>query len=148
MSCGPCNCEDCQDERMEEEEPMPPVLEAAPIHRPTWQDAEPANEEQARVWGSVVDRTLKDYGRINMPAAIAIVLGECHVRPENYTRVGLQVERFLRESSSFQILKDKNGGFFKSEPINPNNYTCKGCGNEKLSTMEKSCWKCGRKVGT
>ena len=27
-----------------------------------------------------------------------------------------------------------------------NNYTCKTCSNNRLSTDEKSCWKCGTKI--
>lgn len=124
---------------------------AAPIHRPLWQDAEPANEQQAKAWGDIVDRALKDYGHVNMPTLVAIVLGECQVRQENYHRVGLQVERFIRESSNYELRQGKSGGVFKRSKTSGSNQTtklesnctCKTCGNTNLNTSEKSCWRCG-----
>lgn len=172
MSCGPCNCDDCLVDRLEKD-PEPP------IPRPRWEDAEKANPIQALAWGGVVDKILTQYKRVNLPTCLHMVAAACNVRPENYTHVSLQIERFIRENPSYALYKGKSGGLgFKTEetksqaemikdriqaikpgtlpaPIHnvvavtvSDNYTCKGCGNTKLNSKEKSCWKCGRTVGT
>jgi rubrerythrin len=95
---------------------------------------------------------------INLPALLYLSLGSIPgLRPENQERVSLQVERFLHESPDFELRKGKSGGVFRTtnEPSpkavisKGDNYTCKGCGNTKLNNIsDKSCWSCGRTVGT
>jgi hypothetical protein len=203
MSCGACDCDDCQEDRQhdkamnrsndmdDEQVATSDDLDdgwATPIQRPTWQDAEPANEAQAKAWMGYINETFDTYKVKNIPspALVSIVCQKIPgLRPENYYRMAAQVERFIRESPSFEIRRGKNGGVFrkdpaevkavqdykdywKNQPLNfpiasgtlpapihnvvsvtiADNYTCKGCGNSKLNSKEKSCWKCGRTVGT
>lgn len=176
MSCKNCDCLDCRTERAVdriknranemEDDYMPPVLEAAPIHRPTWRDAEPANEEQAKAWTACANEVIEEYGGkpINLFAFVYLTVGRIRgLKSENRERVALQVERFLRESPNFELRKGKNGGVFRSNPllterhgtlpeaighvvaVTINNHTCK-CGNTKCSKTEKSCWKCGEPI--
>jgi hypothetical protein len=140
--------------------------------KPCWEDAEPANEVQAKAWGDIINSIYDDMKvkTINLPAAIAIVCQNVQVRPENYASLSLQVERFIRESSNYELRKGKNGGVFRKElaairdnPITytkliemagvpdmitgklEDNYTCH-CGNNKCNKTEKSCWKCGSAI--
>lgn len=182
MSCKNCDCLDCRTERAvdriknraneTEDDYMPPVLAAAPIHRPTWQDAEPANEEQAKAWTECANAVIEEYGGkpINLSAFVYLTVSRIRgLKRENTERVALQVERFLRESPSFQIRKGRDGGVFKAiakkeaEPLKyisltelkgvpdlitgqaKDDHTCK-CGNTKCSKTEKSCWKCGEPI--
>ena len=164
MSCGPCNCDDCLVDRLEvdEEELMPPT--------PRWYDVAPANEVQAKAWLGYVNEVLDEYKVQGMPmmTMLSVVARKIPgLRPENYSMVMAQVEKTLRESSDFELRKGKSGGLFrKSRLLAPihgtlpapmpevvsvklaDNYTCKGCGNTKLNSTEKSCWSCGRQVGT
>jgi len=195
MSCGPCNCDDCQDERVEDEEYERP----APIQNYFWSDVEPANEVQAKAWMGYINEVYTQYPNIGIPMmALVSMVGQKipGLRPENYNKVTAQVQRLIRESPDFEIRKGKSGGVFRKDPQaildtvleqriqkaiatakemagirdNPisyakltemagvpdlitgqvkDNYTCKGCGNTKLhDTNDKSCWSCGRKVGT
>lgn len=158
----PNGCDCCQDEHMEEEDYKPL----------TWQDVPAANPEQAKVWLGLVNGIFDKYpGKtMNLPALkVMVAQGIPGLRPENYTMVTLQVERLIRESSAFELRKGKSGGVYRSAlapaPVYmdltpatnvpdmitgklPDNYTCKGCGNTKLNRTEKSCWSCGRQVGT
>lgn len=167
MSCGPCNCDDCRIDRLEDEEPL------APIQRVTWQNVEPANEVQAKAWLGYVNEVLDEYKVQGMPmmTMLSVVARKIPgLRPENYNMVLAQIEKTLRESPSFEFRKGKSGGLFRKDlntireiktgtlppPIPQvvavtyaDNYTCKGCGNTKLHDKnDKSCWSCGRKVGT
>jgi len=128
---------------------------------------------------------------LNMVAMITLVANKIRgLRPENYNRVALMLERFIHESPELELRKGNFGGVFRKPQaevikdrilaIKPgrlpapmgvpiayielvkmagvhdmitgkvqDNYTCKGCGNTKLhSTNDKSCWSCGRRVGT
>lgn len=176
MSCGACNCDECEEDRVadaamnrsndmddeEEEEEMPPT--------PRWYNVEPANEVQAKAWLGYVNESLDKYNVQGMPMVtlLSVVAQKIPgLRPENYSMVIAQVEKMLRESPDFEFRKGKSGGIFRKAlnfpiasgtlpaPIHnvvavtvSDNYTCKGCGNTKLNSKEKSCWKCGRTVGT
>jgi len=150
----------------------------APPPRPSWQDAQPANEVQSKAWMGYINETFDTYKvqTIPMTAIVSIVCQKIPgLRPENYYSLFAQVERFIRESPSFELRKGKNGGVFRKSqaemvkdriqaikhgtlpaPIHnvvavtvSDNYTCKGCGNTKLHDKnDKSCWSCGRTVGT
>jgi len=166
MSCGPCNCDDCQDERVEDEEYERP----APIQNYFWSDVEPANEVQAKAWMGYINEVYTQYPNTGIPMmALVSMVGQKipGLRPENYNKVTAQVQRLIRESPAFEIRKGKSGGVFRKteaqyitlQPMQnvpdlitgqvKDNYTCKGCGNTKLhDTNDKSCWSCGRAVGT
>ena len=168
MSCGPCNCEDCQDEQMEEEE-MPPT--------PRWYCVEAGNEVQVKAWLGIANEVLDQFKVKGMPmmTLLSVIAQKIPgLKAENYSMVMAQVEKTLRESSDFELRKGKSGGLYRKDtaptvtkPMNyieltkmnnvpdlitgqvKDNYTCKGCGNTKLhDTNDKSCWSCGRKVGT
>jgi len=161
MSCGPCNCDDCLVDRLEKD-PEPP------IHRVTWLDVEPANEVQAKAWIGYANEVLDEYKIQGMPmmTMLSVIARKIPgLRPENYNMVLAQVEKTLRESPAFELRKGKSGGLFRKTvsyiELHPmpgvpdmitgklaDNYTCKGCGNTKLNSTEKSCWSCGRMVGT
>jgi hypothetical protein len=157
------NCNDCQDEDYSEVEDD--ELEYSP---PTWRNAEPANEAQAKAWMGYINEVFDQYpGRaINLPAVVYMAVGKIPgLRPENSNMVALQVERFIRESTVFELRKGKNGGVFRTEAkpiatikltkmlgvpdmitgVVADDYTC-GCGNTKCNTAEKSCWKCGAEI--
>lgn len=159
MSCGPCNCDDCKVDRLEEDF-VPPI-------RLTWRDAEPANEVQAKAWVEIASNLFHEckINAINLPAMIYMVVGRIPgLRTENYDSVSLQVERFIRESPSFELRQGKNGGVFRKTlnfpvtsgtlpapiphvvAVTVNNHTCSACGNNKCSKDEKSCWKCGASI--
>lgn len=158
MSCGPCNCDDCKVDRLEEDFEPPPI-------RLTWREVEPANDVQAKAWMGYLNQVYEQYPGKAIPMMTVISLvGQMipGLRPENYEKVSLQIEKLIRESSEFELRKGKSGGLFKiasgtlPAPIPQvvavtyaDNYTCKGCGNTKLHDKnDKSCWSCGRKVGT
>lgn len=105
-----CNCNDCQDEYVEDAFP-----DYSP---PTWRDAEPANEVQAKAWMEIINDLFQEYKNtaINLPAAIALICNRVKVRPENYASLSLQIERFIRESPEVELRKGKNGGMFRKEP--------------------------------
>lgn len=163
MNRGPCNLQDsCDCEACEEDAEMPPS--------PRWDNVAPANEAQAKTWLGLVNETLNHYKIQGMPVVtlLSVVAQKIPgLRPENYSTVMAQVEKTLRESPDFEFRKGPRGGLFRKSnllaPIHgtlpapmPNvvsvkmadNYTCKGCGNSKLNSTEKSCWSCGRQVGT
>jgi hypothetical protein len=138
----------------------------APFHRPRWQDAEPANAEQAKAWTKLINEVIDKHGgkAINLPALIYMVVGSIPgLRIENQARVTLQVERLLHESPDFELRSGKNGGVFRQSrflterhgelpqatahvvSVTINNHTCK-CGNTKCNKTEKSCWKCGAPI--
>jgi hypothetical protein len=182
MSCKNCDCLDCRTERvvakfknrandMGDDLPVarPDDLDdgwATPIHRPRWQDAEPANVEQAKAWTTIINAVFDRYSgkAINMPALLYVVVGNIPgLKEENRDRVSLQVERFLHESPDFELRSGKNGGVFRQSrflterhgelpqatshvvSVTINNHTCK-CGNTKCNKTEKSCWKCGAPI--
>lgn len=155
-----CNCNDCQDESVEDAFP-----DYSP---PTWRNAEPANEVQAKAWMEIINDLFKEYKNtaINLPAAIALICNRVQVRPENYASLSLQIERFIRESPELELRKGKSGGLFRKEVAQPvasiklvkmlgvpdmitgkleDDYTC-SCGNTKCNKTEKSCWKCGAAI--
>lgn len=172
MSCGACNCEECEEGRahdraMNRSNDMDDS--PAPIHRPAWQDVEPANETQAKAWLGYINEVYTDFSVVKgvpMPTLLSMVAQKVPgLRHENYYTVVAQIQRLIIESGHFEIRKGKSGGVFRKDPIymelTPatnvpdmitgklvNNYTCKGCGNTKLNNSEKSCWSCGREVGT
>lgn len=147
MSCNNCDCLDCTRNRG--------IAEAMNRSNDTgdddfispWTKAEPANDVQAKAWGTLVDHFLSHIGPMS---PIRLVNAVCNsirgLKQENRHRVFLQVERFVRESPKYEVVQGI-GVRFKSAPIH-DDYTCKGCGNNKCSTQEKSCWKCGRTIGT
>lgn len=158
MSCSNCNCSECASAR--DYNSCWDCQDDPPIHQPRWQDAEPANEQQAKAWTTIINRVIDQHGgkAINLPALLYVVIGNIPgLKQENRERVSLQVERLLHESPDFNLRKGKSGGVFRqtNEPepkaviSNADNYTCKGCGNNKLNNIsDKSCWGCGRTVGT
>jgi len=147
-------------------------MDDAPIHGLRWQDAEPANEVQAKAWGTIADHFIDHI--VSMPLS-RLVEAVCNsirgLKPENYNRVAAQVERFIRESPKYELRKGMAGGVFKRKPAGgsdlsfvqpvymelkpatnvpdmitgklPDDHTCPACGNTKLNKAEKSCWKCG-----
>jgi len=140
----------------------------APIQRPRWQDAEPANEVQAKAWGDYLDQAIAKYDGLTRRAAIVGLLHHFQVRLENYDIVSPQVERFIQEN---YVVYVETGHLAMRMPLSlldemskapkaiqdaaikmvggkVDDYICKGCGNNKCSTDEKSCWKCGRAIGT
>ena len=129
----------------------------APIQRPAWQGAEAANERQAKTWGELVDKYLDQHGMLSIITACMWVCEDVRVRPENHTRVYNMVERFVRENPKYDVPENivskqfdpyQHTGYIKPSTATINDYTCKGCGNTKCSKQEKSCWKCGRTIGT
>jgi hypothetical protein len=123
--------------------------------KPTWEDAEPANEVQAKAWGEIASNLFDEHkiGAINLPTMISMVSYRANIRPENYDRVSLQIERFIRESSLFDLRKDLEAYWIgelerqeASKKPAVNDHTCKTCGNTKCSKTEKSCWKCGEPI--
>lgn len=187
MSCNNCNCLDCARNRAiaKAKNHMNDMGDLeAPIQRPRWQDAEPANDVQAMAWGIIADHVLaRNKAMPLMHLADAVCDGIMGLKPRNRPRVRAQVERFLRESDKYRTmtrdqiqeairakeakskdlghclnelrkLDDGNfdpyqyAGYTKASTTIVDNYTCKGCGNTKCSVQEKSCWKCGRAVGT
>lgn len=176
MSCGACNCEECEEGRahdraMNRSNDMDDS--PAPIHRPAWQDVEPANETQAKAWLGYINEVYTDFSVVKgvpMPTLLSMVAQKVPgLRHENYYTVVAQIQRLIIESGHFELRKGKSGGVFRKDlntirdiksgtlpaPIHnvvsvtlADNYTCKGCGNTKLNNSEKSCWSCGREVGT
>jgi hypothetical protein len=159
MSCKNCHCTECQ---------AAWYKPGAPIHTARWQDATPATREQAETWGKAIDECLNSWSHIGVVALLSMVTRLCHVKEEDKQKVSLQICRFIKESPKYKVSLNGFGGgtvtkdfdtawnsgeelpVYSSRPtadINPDNYTCKGCGNKKLSTQEKSCWRCGREVG-
>lgn len=132
--------------------------------KPAWEDAELANDVQAKAWGEIASNLFDEHKvrAINLNAMISMVSYGANIRPENYDRVSLQIERFIRESSLFELRKGKDGGVFRKPgallELKPmlgvpdmitgklaDNHTC-GCGNTQCNKTEKSCWKCGAAI--
>ena len=132
--------------------------------KPCWEDAEPANEVQAKAWGEIAYNLFDQHKvrAITLSAVVSMVSYGANIRPENYDRVSLQIERFIRESPMFELRKGKDGGVFRKQPIHmelkpmlgvpdmitgklENDYTCH-CGNDRCNKTEKSCWKCGSAI--
>lgn len=131
---------------------------------PAWKRVEEANETQKAAWGMSARAILNRYNcALNLPYMVSVICHDAGVKLENYGKVSLQVQRFLRESPDFKLTMGQFGGIAevrlgcpptpivvvpampsRSTPVD--NYTC-GCGNSKLSTeTDKSCWKCGELV--
>lgn len=188
-----CPCLDCKRNNA-----IAAAAASAPIHRQPWQDAEPANQAQAVAWGMLADRILDKYGGMSLSYVVSEVCGGIPgLRDENYPRVKLMVERFLRENPKYE-LRGRAGGIFKRGPaggtdrsvvyaeptprgfaaavtlidemskapkevqdhalrmiksgtlpppmpevVAINDHICPGCGNNKCSKAERTCWKCG-----
>ena len=196
MSCGACDCDDCQegrqhDKAMNRSNDMDDVATdedlddgwATPIQRSAAQKAEPS-PEAIKTWTAYAHRAFEHYKvkSIPLPTLASIICQECNVRPENYSHVSVMVADVIKACPDFEIRKGKNGGVFRKEVYAEStpkgwaaaakveaqyiemktmagvpdlitgkledNYTCKGCGNTKLNSTEKSCWSCGRQVGT
>jgi hypothetical protein len=119
--------------------------DAAPIHNLRWQDAEPANDVQAKAWGTLADNFLNHIGSMSVSRLVVAVCNSIRgLKDENRPRVASQVELFVRTSNRYSV-KGIIISMAQSVPIH-DNYTCKGCGNTKCSTQEKSCWKCGSAI--
>jgi hypothetical protein len=146
---------------VDDEEEAPPT--------PRWYDVAAGNETQVKAWLGYANEVLDHYKVQGMPmmTLLSVVAQKIPgLRPENYSMVMAQVEKTLRESPAFELRKGRSGGLFRKDAqyitlqpmlnvpdlitndVKRDNYVCKGCKNEKLSTQEKSCWKCGREVGT
>lgn len=140
---------------------------------PRWHNVAAGNEEQVKAWVGYANEVLDQYKVNGMPlmTLMSVIAQKIPgLRPENYSMVMAQVEKTLRESTAFELRKGQSGGIFRTglntirdiksgtlpAPIQnvvavtyADNYTCKGCGNTKLHDKnDKSCWSCGRRVGT
>lgn len=152
MSCNNCNCLDCTRNRAiaKAKNLMNDMGDlGAPIQRPRWQDVEPGNENQTKAWGIIADHILdREKGMSLLQLVNRVCNSISGLKPANRPKIAAQVERFLRESPKYRTIKlSVNPNVVDDRNSTIDNYTCKGCGNTKCSTQEKSCWRCGREVG-
>lgn len=165
MSCENCDCMDC---RIAQAIVKAKSI-ASDVDNTSWQNADKANEVQAKAWGAATDFFLTQYGAavIHLRTMVSVIMYKCNVRIENESRMNPQVERFIREnyiitpdkkvgsklkyismtsiaSVPFTVpeLQDKESFTIKSIK---DDYTCP-CGNTKCAKVEKSCWKCGAEI--
>lgn len=165
MGCDNCDCMDCRIARA-----IVKVRSmASDVGNTSWQNADKANEVQAKAWGESIDFFLSQYGTatIHLRTMVSVVMYKHNVRIENESVMAPQVERFIHEN--YTITPDKKVGsklkyismtsiasvpFTAPELLNKDSFTIKSikddytcpCGNTKCSRVEKSCWKCGAEI--
>ena len=165
-----CQCSNCHADRVAQHAKDSIRESWDEEYVPAWKTATVANEVQRASWDKVASELLDRYNcTINMPAMTSMMCQALFVKAENFRSISLSMERFLRESPDFKLVRGKGGGIRRASfvtaearlgcPPTPivvvpsmhrrtseDNYTC-GCGNSKLCTeTDKSCWKCGATI--
>jgi hypothetical protein len=110
---------------------------------------------------AAIDKVFEAHGGYNIPLMhfYALVCGE--LKSNDIFEASVVQDYIFRQvqKGTYRLVKGRNGGICKptvSFPtygakdvaINPtvaavNNHTCPCCGNDKVSTSERTCWKCG-----
>lgn len=102
---------------------------------PAWKRVEEANETQKAAWGMSARAILNRHNcALNIPYMVSVICHDAGVKLENYGKVSLQVQRFLRESPDFKLTGGKFGGIHLSETVILSQ--CRSCTttNEKFLT--------------
>lgn len=75
------------------------------------------NEVQAKAWTEAADEILNQHPRVSLHALAIGIAYKCNVRTENFSRMTLQIGRFIRECGKYEVHKGKSGGVFRTPTL-------------------------------
>lgn len=108
-----------------------------------------------------VEDILKDSGPIQALELVELVVSKWGIPSEHTVETKRELWAWLKQNAntgSYQMINpnrtfgytlddavSKNDGASSTQPA-VNDRTCPSCGNDRCSTTEKSCWKCGNQL--